>query len=226
MGRLTIMIAATSVLLAVTRAESQTPRDSVVATVNEFFRAMTARDTAALARVQFADGILYAARMQGDSVAIRRGTFEGFAQQLAGTRDTYVERMWEPTVLMHGPLAVVWAPYDFHRNTHVLALRHRRVHTSSIAHGLEDRDGVVYDRGHGMQAEPTGSAAMTGGRRQAAGDRAIKARRQTVENCRLQTADCRRQRTEELFQLSPAACRLPPAVLTNVDSRHAHSTYE
>ena len=43
MGRLTIMIAATSVLLAVTRAESQTPRDSVVATVNEFFRAMTAR---------------------------------------------------------------------------------------------------------------------------------------------------------------------------------------
>ena len=116
MGRLTIMIAATSVLLAVTRAESQTPRDSVVATVNEFFRAMTARDTAALARVQFADGILYAAPMQGDSVAIRRGTFEGFAQQLAGTRDTYVERMWEPTVLMHGPLAVVWAPYDFHRN--------------------------------------------------------------------------------------------------------------
>ena len=116
MGRLTIMIAATSVLLAVTRAESQTPRDSVVATVNEFFRAMTARDTAALDRVQVADGILYAARMQGDSVAIRRGTFEGFAQQLAGTRDTYVERMWEPTVLMHGPLAVVWAPYDFHRN--------------------------------------------------------------------------------------------------------------
>jgi len=24
--------------------------------------------------------------------------------------------MWEPTVLVHGPLAVVWAAYDFHRN--------------------------------------------------------------------------------------------------------------
>ena len=116
MGRLTIVIAATSVLLAATRAESQTPRDSVVAAVNEFFRAMTARDTAALARVQFADGIQYAARTKGDSVAIRRGTSEGFAQQLAGMGDTYVERMWEPTVLVHGPLAVVWAPYDFHRN--------------------------------------------------------------------------------------------------------------
>ena len=94
MGRLTIiLIAATSLLLAADRAESQSPRDSVVASVNEFFRAMTARDTAALARVQFADGIQYAARMQGDSVAIRRGTVEGFSQQLAGIRDTYVERM-------------------------------------------------------------------------------------------------------------------------------------
>jgi len=116
MRRLTIMIAATSVLLAATRAESQTPRDSVVAAVNEFFHAMTARATAALARVQVADGILYAARVQGDSVAIRRGTFEGFAQQIAGLKETYVERMWEPTVLVHGPLAVVWAAYDFHRN--------------------------------------------------------------------------------------------------------------
>ena len=93
MNRLIMTIAASSIALLASRAESQTPRDSVVATVNEFFRAMTARDTAALARVQFADGIQYAARMQGDSVAIRRGTVEGFSQQLAQIRDTYVERM-------------------------------------------------------------------------------------------------------------------------------------
>ena len=104
------------VLLAAAPAAAQTPRDSVVATVNEFFRAMTARDTAALGRVQFPDGVQYAARVRGDSVAIGRGTFEAFAQQLAGMKDTYVERMWEPTVLVHGPLAVVWAPYDIHRN--------------------------------------------------------------------------------------------------------------
>ena len=116
MNRLIMTITVSSLALLAPRAESQTPRDSVVATVNEFFRAMTARDTAALARVQFADGIQYAARMQGDSVAIRRGTFEAFSQQLTGIRDIWVERMWEPTVLVHGPLAVLWAPYDFHRN--------------------------------------------------------------------------------------------------------------
>jgi len=116
MKRLTLKTVGAFLLMLAGRVESQTPRDSVVATVNEFFRAMTARDTAALARVQFPDGVQYAARVQGDSVAVRRGTSEGFAQQLTGTRDTYVERIWEPTVLVHGPLAVVWAPYDIHRN--------------------------------------------------------------------------------------------------------------
>ena len=97
-------------------ASAQSPRDSAVAAVNEFFRAMTAKDTAAIRRVQFSDGISYAVRVRGDSALIGRGTLEGFAQQLAGMRDTYVERMWNPTVLVHGPIAVVWAPYDIHRN--------------------------------------------------------------------------------------------------------------
>ena len=97
-------------------ARAQAPRDSVVAVVNEFFAAMTARDSARLARVQFPDGILYSARVRGDSVAIASGTFDGFKKQFATMRDTVVERMWEPTVLVHGPLAIVWAPYDIHRN--------------------------------------------------------------------------------------------------------------
>ena len=115
MNRCTLTAASSLLLLAVPAA-AQAPRDSVVGVVNAFFHAMTARDTAALNRVQFPDGIQYAARVRGDSVTIRRGTFEGFATQLATMTDTYVERMWEPTVLVHGPLAVVWAPYDFHRN--------------------------------------------------------------------------------------------------------------
>ena len=116
MNRIALAVGASSLLLIASAAPSQTPRDTAVATVNEFFRAMTAHDTAALRRVQIADGVQYSARIGGDSVAIRRGTFEAFAQQMASMRDTYVERMWNPTVLVHGPLAVVWAPYDIHRN--------------------------------------------------------------------------------------------------------------
>ena len=116
MNRLALALGISTTFTLAAPAAAQSPRDSVVAAVNEFFRAMTARDTAALRRVQFPDVVQYAARARGDSVAVGRGTFENFAQQLATMRDTYVERMWEPTVLVHGPLAVVWAPYDIHRN--------------------------------------------------------------------------------------------------------------
>ena len=91
-------------------------KDSVIATVNEFFRAMTARDSAAARRVMTSDGIFYAVRARGDSTVINRSTNDSFAQTIATTRDTYLERMWNPTVMVHGPIAVVWTPYDFHRS--------------------------------------------------------------------------------------------------------------
>lgn len=95
---------------------AQTTRDSVLATVNDFFRAMTARDTAATRRAELTDGITYAVRQRPESLVVTRGTNERYLQQLSAMRDTYIERIWEPTVLIHGPIAVVWAQYDLHRN--------------------------------------------------------------------------------------------------------------
>ena len=97
-------------------ARAQTAKDSVIAVVNEFFRAMTARDTAAFSRTQMPDGIAYIAASRGDSTIIRRQTFEASIRMIGTTADTYVERMWNPTVLVHGPIAVLWTPYDIYRN--------------------------------------------------------------------------------------------------------------
>ena len=97
-------------------AAAQTARDSVLATVNDFFRAMTTRDTAATRRAELTDGITYAVRQRPESLVVTRGTNERYLQQLPAMRDTYIERIWEPTVLIHGPIAVVWAQYDLHRN--------------------------------------------------------------------------------------------------------------
>ena len=105
-----------SALAAQAAPAPRTPRDSVIAAVNEFFRAMTARDTAATNRVQFADGVSFVVRAQGDTFAISRRGNEGWIRQLATMRDTFVERMWEPVVQVHGPIATLWAPYDIHRN--------------------------------------------------------------------------------------------------------------
>lgn len=118
MHRLALTVGFSSLLAFTVAAPgtAQSPRDSVVAVVNEFFQAMTAHDSVALARLQLPYGIHFAARVQGDSVAINPGTSQDFARRIGSMKDTFVERMWEPTVLVHGPLAVVWAPYDIHRN--------------------------------------------------------------------------------------------------------------
>src|SRR5687767_13335025 len=116
---LTVAIACTALVTSTFPLAAQAPqsaRDSVIAAVNEFFRAMTTRDTAATNRVQFTDGVSFAVRAQGDTFAISRRGNEGWIRQLATMRDTFVERMWEPVVQVHGPIATLWAPYDIHRN--------------------------------------------------------------------------------------------------------------
>ena len=119
MHRLSLLALAITVTGVARPLAAQTPRtqrDSVIAAVNEFFRAMTARDTAATNRVQFADGVSFAVGAQGDTFAIGRRGNDGWIRQLATMRDTLVERMWQPVVQVHGPIATLWAPYDIHRN--------------------------------------------------------------------------------------------------------------
>lgn len=116
MTRLVAALVCLLAALAPRSSSAQSAKDSVIATVNEFFRAMTAHDSVAARRVMTSDGIFYAVRAGGDSTVINRNTNERFAQTIATTRDTYLERMWEPTVMVHGPIAVLWTPYDFHRS--------------------------------------------------------------------------------------------------------------
>lgn len=114
-----LRFAAFAIVASATSLSAQAPRtarDSVVATVTEFFRAMTARDTAAANRVQISEGVWFAVRTQGDSAVVSARGADAFVRQLATMKDTLVERMWKPTVQIHGPIANVWAEYDFHRN--------------------------------------------------------------------------------------------------------------
>lgn len=104
-------------LLIPRAAAAQTARDSVLAVINAFTAAMTARDTAALLATQLSDGISYALEPQGDSVVRHRSEFGSFVRYLASTSDTLVERIRDPEVRIHGAVATVWAPYDFHVNS-------------------------------------------------------------------------------------------------------------
>ncbi|MBC7893912.1 MAG: nuclear transport factor 2 family protein [Cytophagaceae bacterium] len=95
-------------------ASAQAPRDSVIATINEFFRAMTAKDSAASAAVLHPDGVMFSSSQRGDSTTLRRSTFASYLGSITTMKGDLLERMWEPTVLVHRQLATVWTAYDFH----------------------------------------------------------------------------------------------------------------
>ncbi len=143
--------AALALCLSSSVAGAQAARDSVVATVQEFFRAMKANDLAASQRIMLAEGNLFATRTDGDSLIVRRGTFESHFDRLRAARDTIVERMWDPAVTVNGLVATVVAPYDLYRNG---TFSHCGVDAFTLVHGA--RGWLITSVSYTVQ--PTGCA--------------------------------------------------------------------
>jgi hypothetical protein len=94
--------------------QSRSARDSVVSVVHEFFRSMAQRDSAGLRATITPDAAAWAVASGGNRSPTARPLADFPASLLR--QDALLERMWQPTVLVHKETAVVWAPYDFHIN--------------------------------------------------------------------------------------------------------------
>src|SRR6185369_5082498 len=90
-------------------ADEQTP----VATVQRLFDAMATHDAAAAKALFLPEAMLFSVRADGTPSAT---PFDKFADRVGAAKDTWLERIWEPTKLEHGTVAVVWAQFDFHLN--------------------------------------------------------------------------------------------------------------
>lgn len=96
---------------------AQPDREAVLGQVQGFFDALGANDGAALARI-FVPGaqLTIAPRGGQPATAVRQRTIEQQIESAKTNKDTFLERGWNPTVLIEGRIATVWMPYDFHRN--------------------------------------------------------------------------------------------------------------
>ena len=90
--------------------------DAVIAAVQQLFDAMAARDTLAARTVLLPEGRFISIRDTGDGPRIGSSSHREFLDQLAMPGDDWLERFWNPTLLIHGRMAVVWTQYDFYRN--------------------------------------------------------------------------------------------------------------
>jgi ketosteroid isomerase-like protein len=87
-------------------------KDDVIAAVQRTFDAMAARDTAAIRAVMLPEAQLYVVAGDGK---VRAVPLDAFAKSIGEAKETLLERMWKPRVLIHGRLATLWTQYDFHR---------------------------------------------------------------------------------------------------------------
>lgn len=94
--------------------EAASPEVQVVSVVEQFLDALGRRDVVVTRKLLVDQGHFYRVRGEGVDTEMRISTHEQFFERLGQGDGTFTERIWEPEVLVHGSIATVWAPYDFH----------------------------------------------------------------------------------------------------------------
>lgn len=113
MRELRVTLAILAIAAVPVRAQ-EAEREAVLAVVQEFFDTMTAADSAGAREVMLPEGVSFGVREQADGLFLRSRSNVDYIAGLAGREERVVERMWDPTVLIHERLAVVWTPYDIY----------------------------------------------------------------------------------------------------------------
>ncbi|GMR12621.1 MAG: nuclear transport factor 2 family protein [Gemmatimonadota bacterium] len=88
----------------------QSSEDEVIAVVEAVFAGMAAGDTEVLRSIMLSESKLLSMGERGPSW--RTGT--SFAEAFERSEGPVVERMWDPVVMIDGPIASLWAPYDLY----------------------------------------------------------------------------------------------------------------
>ncbi len=96
-------------------AEKPEIATNVLTVVQRFFDAMAARDPVACKTTLAPEGQLQVLNEAKDA-ALSFRMLGDFADRLSAMKQRPLERIWNPTVLVQGRIAMVWAPYDFHRD--------------------------------------------------------------------------------------------------------------
>jgi len=94
---------------------SQADRAAAARVVQAFFTAMKAGDVNAIRGLYQPNTQFVWSRPTKDGQAIEQQSIESFMLEVKQAPDGFLERIWAPDVLVDGPVAMVWARYDFHR---------------------------------------------------------------------------------------------------------------
>ena len=95
------------------QTKQEDDKTAVLATVQAFYDTMASRDVEGARRVLMPEVRFYSTREQDGQTTVRASAVEDYLKTLGGRKQDNRERMWNPEVRLHGPIASVWTPYDF-----------------------------------------------------------------------------------------------------------------
>jgi hypothetical protein len=92
----------------------QSEEQSVIAVVEQFFKALETRDADLVRNILLPKGVVFSVREEGGKKSIRATTHQHIIGSFGASTEKMLERMWDPKVLIHKEIAVLWTKYDFH----------------------------------------------------------------------------------------------------------------
>lgn len=114
MKKLVLLLASLALTAGNSAAVAQDDSNAqILHTVDEFLHGLNQRDPAAIAAVSTEQGLLFSHRIRDGQEIVRARTFADDLANIASGEGTFREVYWDPTVLVRGNIAVVWAEYSF-----------------------------------------------------------------------------------------------------------------
>ena len=90
------------------------PEDEIMITVDRFFEAINASDTNTMQEVLLPTAVFSSIMVQADGTTnVSNNLVSSFFDSI-NDGPKIVERYWDPILLVNGPIAVFFAPYDMH----------------------------------------------------------------------------------------------------------------
>lgn len=109
----TLLAAALALGVATPAFAADAEETAILSQVQRFFDGLGSQDAAAMQAALLPDAMLTAQRFQADGkISLSRRTGAAFVEGAKGQAGLS-ERMWDPVVMRRGPIAMVWAPYEF-----------------------------------------------------------------------------------------------------------------
>ncbi|MCC7198198.1 MAG: hypothetical protein IT483_01660 [Gammaproteobacteria bacterium] len=88
--------------------------DAVLATMDRYLAAISAKDHATMRSLDMPNSMTWSARPDASGAMVVGPRPSAYWSDPANDKGSALqERYWNPTVFLRGPIAVVWAPYEF-----------------------------------------------------------------------------------------------------------------